>query len=58
MDITTLVISYRLTNVFCTTALVSACMVGSQTKDARKRVVRVARSGGTWHYVATTAQAR
>jgi hypothetical protein len=58
MNITTLVIGYLLTSAFCATVFVSACMVNGQNKDTRKRVVRVTRSGDTWHYVATTTQAQ
>jgi hypothetical protein len=58
MDITTLVIGYLLSGVLCTSVLVSACIVNGRTKDARKRVVRVARSGDTWHYVDSAAHAR
>jgi hypothetical protein len=61
MDITTLAIGYLLTSAICSSVLVGACMLNGRTKDPtnkKKRVVRVVRSGGTWHCVDTASHAR
>jgi hypothetical protein len=42
MDMTTLVIGYLLISAFCTSALVSACVISGRTKDVGKRIVRAA----------------